>query len=148
MLATDRLLAVVAAVGALSLLLFAAALAFHLAALVAWAVAFCGAEYAVFLGVRGDTVDPWAPLVAAALFVAAELGCRAAESARSAPEAAVVLRSSFWLFGGALGAAALGAVLLAAAGGARSGLALEALGVAATVAALAVVVGVVSRAER
>jgi hypothetical protein len=148
LLATDRLPAVIAGVGALSLLFFAAALALRSPGLVAWAIALCGAEYAVFLGFR-TTVDRWAPLVAAAVFFAAELAYRVTESSSDpAPERDVVVRSSLWLAGGVLAATALGSVLLAAAGGANAGLGFEALGVAATVAALAVVVAVVARAAR
>jgi len=137
---------VIAAAGGLSVVLFAAAVWLRSPGLAAWAVALCGAGYAVFLGFR-TTVDRWAPLVAAALFLAAELGYRASESSDSAPERDVVVRSSLLLAGGVLAAAALGSVLLAAAGGANAGLGLEALGVAAMVAALALIVGVVSRAR-
>jgi hypothetical protein len=138
---------VIAAAGGLSFLFFVAALTLRSPGLVAWAVALCGAEYAVFLGFR-TTVDRWAPLVAAAVFLAAELGYRATESSDPAPERDVVLRSSLWLAGGVLATTALGSVLLAAAGGANAGLGFEALGVVATVAALALVVAVVARAAR
>jgi hypothetical protein len=147
LLATDRLQAVIAAAGGLSLLFFVGGVALRSPALVAWAVGLGGAEYAVFLGFR-TTVDRWAPLVAAALFLAAELGCRASESADPAPEGEVVLRGVFWVVGGVLAATALGSILLAAAGGANAGLGFEALGVAATIAALAFLVGVVARAAR
>ena len=147
LLATDRLPAVIAAVGALSLLCAVAAVALRWGPLVAWAVALCGAEYAVFLALRA-TVDRWAPLVAAALFLAAELGYRACESADPTPERDVVLRSTLWLAGALLAATALGSILLAAAGGDEAGLGFEALGVAATVAVLAFLVAVVARATR
>jgi hypothetical protein len=147
LLATDRLRAVIAAVGALSVVCLVFALAFRWPGLVAWAVALCGAEYAVLLGFR-PTVDRWAPLVAASLFLTAELGFRVSEPADPVPEREVVLRAGFWLAGGVLAATALGSVLLAAAGGADAGLGFEALGVAATVAALAFLVGVVARAAR
>jgi hypothetical protein len=114
---------------------------------VAWAVAFCGAEYGVFLGLRGGTVDRWAPLVAAALFVAAELGFRAVEPRAPASEGLVLARTVLWLATAVAGTAALGALLLATAGGGGAGVGLEALGVAATVAALALVVLVVARAR-
>ena len=114
----------------------------------AWAIAFGGAGYAVFLGLRGGTVDRWAPLVAAALFLAAELGYRTTEGSDSALERAVLVRSTLWLVAGAVGAAGLGSVLLAASGGVRAGQGLEALGVAAAVGAVAIVVSVVARARR
>jgi hypothetical protein len=147
LLATDRLPAVVAGAGGMSLLFYVAALALRSPGLVAWAIALCGGEYAVFLGFR-TTVDRWAPLVAAAVFLTAELGYRATESSDPAAERDVVVRSSLWLAGGVLATTALGSVLLAAAGGANAGLGFEALGVAAAVAALALVVAVVSRAAR
>jgi hypothetical protein len=147
-LASDRLVPLVAGIGALSALLLVAALVFRSPEVVAWAIAFCGAEYAVFLALRGGTVDRWAPLAAAALFLAAELGYGATEGSDSALEGVLVLRSVLWLVAAAAGAAALGAVLLTASGGASAGLGLEALGVAAAVGALAIVVSVVARARR
>ena len=145
MLATDRYVALVAGVGGLALLSLAAAVVARSQVLVAWAVAFGGAEYAVFLALRGDTVDAWAPIVGAALFFAAELGCRATERADAAPEISVVARSMAALFGCVVAVAALGAVLLALAGGAEGGLGLEALGVAAAVVALALLVALAAR---
>jgi hypothetical protein len=146
--ATDRLPALLAGMGAASLLLMGAGVAARAPGAVAWAVALCGAEYGVFLGLRGGTVDRWAPLVAAALFIAAELGFRAVERSAPAPEGLVLVRAVLWLATVVAGTAALGAVLLAAAGGGGAGVGLEALGVAATVAALALVVLVVARASR
>jgi hypothetical protein len=134
-------------VGGTSLLFFAAAVGFRLPALLAWAIALVGAEYAVFLSFR-TTVDRWAPLVAGVVFLAAELGYRAIEPSDPVPERDVVARGALWLVGGVLTAVALGSVLLAAAGGANAGLGFEALGVVATVAALSFLVGVVARAAR
>jgi hypothetical protein len=147
-LATTRLFVVVAAVGGVSLVAFSAALALRWPALAAWGLAACGTEYGLFLGFRGGTVDRWAPLVAAALFVAAELGYRVVEPPEPVPERAVVLRATGWLLAGVLGTAVAGSVLLAAAGGGSGGLGLEALGAAAAVTVLALVVGVVWRAAR
>jgi hypothetical protein len=146
-LATDRLPALLAGIGGLSLLLLLAAVAWRASAPTAWAVALCGTEYGVFLGLEDGTVDRWAPLVAVALFLAAELGFRGAERSGPAPERAVVLRSALWLSAGVVGTAVLGALLLAAAGGAGGGVGLAAVGVAATVAVLALVVGVVARSR-
>jgi hypothetical protein len=147
LLATDRLPAVIAGIGAASLLFFGGALAFRSPGLVAWAVALCGAEYAVLLAFR-TTVDRWAPLVAGALLLVAELGFRATEPPEPVAERDVVVRGSLWLAGSVLAAVALGSILLAAAGGASAGLGFEALGVAATIAALAFLVGVVARSAR
>jgi hypothetical protein len=147
-LATSRLLVVLVSVGGVSLLAFAAALVFRSPALAAWGLAASGTEYGLFLGFRGGTVDRWAPLVAAALFLAAELGYRALEPPEPVPERTVVLRGVAWLLGGVLGTTAVGSVLLAAAGGGTAGLGLEALGAAAAVTALGLVVAVVWRAAR
>jgi hypothetical protein len=147
LLATDRLPAVIAGVGGASLLFFVAALAFRSPGLVAWAIGLCGAEYAVFLGFR-TTVDRWAPLVGGSVLLAAELGFRATEPPDPVAEPDVVVRSLLWLAGSVLAAVALGSILLAAAGGANAGLGFEALGVVATIATLAFLVGVVARAAR
>jgi hypothetical protein len=146
-LAADRIVAAVASLGGASLVFFVVGVALRVPGLTAWSVVLCGVEYALVLGFR-TTVDRWAPIVAAALFVAAELGFRCTEPVEPAPDRDVVLRSILWLAGGALVAVAVGSILLAAAGGANAGLGLEAVGVAATVAALAFLVGVVARAAR
>jgi len=136
-----------AAVGGMSLLVFAAAVGFRFPALLAWAIVLVGAEYAVFLEFR-STVDRWAPLFAGAVFLAAELGYRAIEPPDPVSERDVVARGVLWLAGEVLTAVALGSVLLAAAGGANAGLGFEALGVLATVAALSFLVVLVARAAR
>jgi hypothetical protein len=147
-LARSRLLVVLASVGGVSLLAFAAALVFRSPALAAWGLAASGTEYGLFLGFRGGTVDRWAPLVAAAVFLAAELGYRALEPPEPVPERTVVLRGVAWLLGGVLGTTLVGSVLLAASGGGTAGLGLEALGASAAVTALGLVVAVVWRAAR
>jgi hypothetical protein len=144
-IAADRLVALMAGLGGFSLVLLLAAVGLRSPGLVAWAVAVYGAEYAVFLGFHGATVDRSAPVVAAALLVATELGYRVTEPSDPAPERAVVVRSIGWLFAAMVGAAALGAMLLAAAGAAHAGLALEALGAAAAVLALGFLIALVAR---
>jgi hypothetical protein len=146
--ATDRLVAVIGAVGALALALFAAALVWRVPALAAWGIAGCGTEYGLFLGFRGGTIDRWAPLVAAALFLTAELGYRAVERPEPAPEREIAVRSALWLVAYVLGAAVVGSILLDVAGRGHTGLGLEAAGAAAAVAVLAIVVAVVFRAAR
>jgi hypothetical protein len=146
--ATNRLGAVIAAVGGASVLFFAAALAWRLPALAAWGVAGCASEYGLFLGFRGGTLDRWAPLVGAALFLAAELGYRAMARNEPEPDRELAVRSVLWLVGYVLGAAIAGAILLDVAGRGHTGLGLEAAGAGAAVAVLAVVAAVVSRAVR
>jgi hypothetical protein len=82
--------------------------------------------------------------VAAALFLAAEVAFRVLERSNAVADRDVVARGALWLVGGVVGTAVVGALLLVAAGGATAGLWLEGIGVAAAVAALAVVVGAVS----
>jgi hypothetical protein len=135
-------------VGGGSLVLFAAGLVFRLPELAAWGLAFFGAEYGLFLGFRGGAVDRWAPLVAAVALIAAESGFRAIEPPEPAPERAVVVRAIVWLVAGALATAAVGTVLLAAAGGGRTSLGLEAVGAAAAVATVGLLVGLAWRAAR
>ena len=145
MLAAGRLVALLAGVGGGALLLFFAGVALRRASAVFLAVAACAAEYGAFLGLQGTTVDRWAPLVAAALLLAAELGSRAAERSQPAPERAVVIRTLLWLLASTAAATALGAGLLAAAGAATGGLRLEAVGIAAAIVAVATPVALVAR---
>jgi hypothetical protein len=144
-LATSRLVALLVGIGGFAVLLFVAGLVWRRRAPVFLAVAISATEYGAFLGLGAPAVDRWSPLVAAALFLAAELAYRATERSQPAPERAVFLRSLLWLFASAAGAAAVGAGLLAAAAGATGGLGSEALGVAAAIAALATLVALVAR---
>ena len=148
MLSAPRLVDVIAAVGGVSLVLLATALVFRSQAFAAWALACFGAEYGLFLGFRGGSVDRWAPLVAAVVIVAAELAFHAVEPPEPAPERRVVVRTILWLVGSGLAAAAVGTVLLSAAGGGGTGLGLEAVGAAAAVAAVGLLVAFAWRAAR
>jgi hypothetical protein len=144
-LATDRFVALLAGIGGFAALLLVTAFVWRWQAPIFFAVAVCATEYAVYLGLRGPTVDRWSPLVGAALFLAAEAAARATERSQPASERALFLRSLLWLFAAVTGAAALGAGLLAAAGGATAGLGLEALGVAAAIGVLAIPVALIGR---
>jgi hypothetical protein len=121
-------------------------LAFRWSAGIALALALSATAYGLYLGFRGGAVDGRAPIVAAALFVASELAFRAIEPP-SASERAIASRGAVWLLAGTVATAVVGALLLVVAGSATAGLWLEAFGVAAAVAALAVVVAVVSRSR-
>jgi hypothetical protein len=107
--------------------------------LVAAAIAVAGAAYAVELSLGPATVDSWAPLVAAALFVAAELGFWSIEPSAARSERAVLVRRLLFLAASALAVGLVGSVLLYAASGASGGIGLESLGVAAAVMALGIV---------
>lgn len=130
-----------ASAGALAGLLLAAGLARRLPVSVPLAVLALGAGYGISLGVEGGTLDGRAPVLAAALFLLAELAYWSLELHEAvADEAGAYLRRIGLLSALALGALAVGAGLLAVVdAGDRGGLALEALGAFAAVAALAIV---------
>jgi hypothetical protein len=104
-------------------------------------LAGAGAAYGLFLSLRTGAVDPRAPAVATALFVAAELGFWACERSSARVVRAVLIRRIAWLAVGALLTALVGSLVLGLTTGVGGGVALEAAGVAAatlTVAAIAV----------
>jgi hypothetical protein len=142
--AGNREVLVVLALGAAACALAAVGLAFRWWLVVAWGLALFGAEYAVFLRLRPDAVDAGAPLVAAALLVAAELafGAVAAEGGRY--ERSLVAAEGLALAGAAFATVLAGGFLLVVAGTANAGVALEAVGAFAAVCA----VGVVARIAR
>jgi hypothetical protein len=143
----SRLSQVVLGVGAGGLVLAVLGLIRPWPSVVAAAIAAVGAAYGVELGVGPGTVDEWAPLVAAGLFVAAELGFWSMEPSASRAERTVVVRRLLFLAAAALGVALAGTVLLYVASGASGGIGLESLGVAAAVAALAIVAVLARRAR-
>ncbi len=114
---------------------------------VAAAIAVVGAAYAVAFAVGPRTVDEWAPLVAAGLFLAAELGFWSIEPSAARRERAIVVRRLLFLAVAALGVALIGSVLLYVASSASGGIGLESLGVAAAVAALSIVALLARRAR-
>jgi hypothetical protein len=133
--AGDRLPQVVAGVGAAGCVLTAVALLGKWPSVLPVGLAGVGAAYGVYLSLRGGAVDTRAPAVAAALFLAAELGFTP-----------VVTRFGVVrLVGAAFGAALIGSLLLVAATGAGGSVALEAAGVAAAVLTLAAIALLASR---
>lgn len=114
----------------------------------AWALALDGAAYAASVGANAGAVDGAAPLVAAGLLLAGELAAWSLdERGRIAAEPAVRRRRALavtLLVVGGLAAAAL-AVSVAAAPAGR-GLVWTAVGAAAAVSAVALVVAVARRA--
>jgi hypothetical protein len=115
-----------------------AALAGRWASLLPLGLVGVGAAYAVYLSLRSGTIDPRAPIVAAALFAAAELAYWSIERQEGRAERAVLVRRTAFVLAGALATAILGSILLIMGGG-GGGLALEAMGVVAAVALLAVI---------
>ena len=146
-LAGDRFIQVVAGLGAAGSGVVALGLVIRKPLLLPWGIAGVGAGYAVFLSLRADTVDTRAPLVAAALFTAAELAFWSVEFGVGRRDRLVVVRRVSLLAVEAFGTALLAALLLVVAGGARAGLGLEALGVLAAVGSVAIVAVLTARAK-
>jgi hypothetical protein len=139
--AGDRLPEIVAGVGAGGCALVAIALVARRPSVFPFGLAGVGAAYGVYLSLRSGAVDARAPAVAAALYVAAELGFWSLERATSRSEWTVVVRRVATIAAGALFTGLVGGLVLGLTTGVGGGLALEAVGVAAaalTVAAIAV----------
>lgn len=134
-----RLSELVVGIGASAIALAVLGLVRPWPSLVAAAVAAVGAAYAVELSLGPRTIDTWAPLVAAGLFLAAEVGFWSVEPCAARPQRTVVIRRLVFLVAAAFTVALVGSVLLYATSGTSGGLGLEALGVAAAVSALAIV---------
>jgi hypothetical protein len=145
--AGDRLPQVVAGVGAAGWALTALALAGRWPSLLPWGVVGVGAAYSVYLGLREGTVDPWAPIVAAALFAAAELAFWSVEPRVGRREPTVLVRQIVFIGAGALGTALVGALLLVLVAGTSGGLGFEAIGVGAAVLTLAIVAVLTARSR-
>lgn len=140
-----NLIAAAAAAG-----LLAAGLAFRVALAIPVSVALLGLEYAGVLGLEEDTLDTRAPFVAGALLAVAELGYWSLElHGAVADEAGTYLRRVALLATLLLGVVAIGILLLALveAVSARGG-AIDVLGAAAAVAALALVALAARRTAR
>lgn len=114
--------------------MLAAALVLRRSALVGVGLFVLGAEYAAYFGVRGQDVDPRAPLYGIAFLAVAELAYAALELRAGKAEPELTARRVATLALLALGSVAVGTLTLAAAatpiGG---GVGLEAVGVAAAV---------------
>jgi hypothetical protein len=134
----------VAAIGGLAVVVLAFGLGLRWVTLIAWSLLLLGAEYGVWLAQRGVEIDTRAPVYAAGLLLTAELAFDGLERTVVRSEAEVVARRGLQLAGLALGAIVTGAVVLAAATVPVGGnVALTALGVAAAVAALWLIVRLV-----
>jgi hypothetical protein len=145
--ASDRLAEVVGIVGVAGGALMAFALCTRWRSVFPLGIALVGASYGVFLGIHNGPVDQWAPAVAAALFVAAELGFWSLERSPSRSEGAVLLRRVGGLAGAAVLTALIGSLVLVVATGASGGVPLEAAGVGAAVLAVAAIARLASRAS-
>jgi hypothetical protein len=145
--ASERLPEVVGGVGAAGGVLMAFALATRWRAVFPFGIALVGASYGVFLAVRNGAVDQWSPIVAAVLFVSAELGYWSLERSPSRSERVVLLRRLAGLAGAAVVTGLVGSLVLVVATGAAGGVGLEAAGVAAAVLAVAAIARLASRAS-
>jgi hypothetical protein len=145
--AGERLPEIVAAVGAAGCALMLVALVFRRPSVFPFGIAGVGGAYGVFLTLRGGDVDARAPAVAAALFIAAELGYWSFESTASRSERAPFARRVVALALAALCTALLGSLVLGLTTGVRGSVALEAVGVAAAALTAAAIALLASRAS-
>ena len=145
--AGDRLPQVVAGVGAAGCALMAVAFLVRRPSVLPVGLAGVGAAYAVFLSLRSGAVDARAPIVAAALFVAAEAGFWSLERTAARGGTAPMARRIATLVGSAAVAALVGSLILVLATGVAGSVALEAIGVAAAAVTLAAIALLASRAS-
>ena len=139
-LAGHRLVPVVVVVGVAGWALFA--LGFRWPPLLGWGLAGFGAEYALFLRLRGGAVDSRAPAVAAALILVAELAYLSVRGGLEGADRALAARLVGAIAAAVAGTALVADLLLVASGSASGNLAFEAAGVFASVLAVALVVRV------
>jgi hypothetical protein len=127
--------------GALAVVLLAIGLVARAGPALGWGLAALGGEYAVLFAAQGAALDRLTPLYAGAFVLVAELGFWSIE--RRVPawsEPGLNERRLAYLAGTSAGAAAVaGLVLVAASASGGGGVSLEAVGVAATIGALALV---------
>jgi hypothetical protein len=138
---------VVGGVGAAGGVLMAFALATRWRAVFPFGIALVGASYGVFLACATVPVDQWSPIVAAVLFVSAELGYWSLEAFAVAQRARRASSESRRPRGAAFVTGLVGSLVLVVATGAAGGVGLEAAGVAAAVLAVAAIARLASRAS-
>jgi hypothetical protein len=144
---SDRLSEVVAGVGAGGCALIATSFLARRPSVFPVGLAGVGAAYGVYLSLRTGAVDPRAPAVAAALYVAAELGFWSLERAVSRSERTVVVRRVATVAAGAVLTGLVGSLMLGLTTGVGGGLALEAAGVAAAALMVAAIAVLASRSS-
>jgi len=144
--AGDRLVPLVVGVGIAAWLLLALGL-IRWPPLLGWGLAAFGAEYAIFLRLRGGSVDSRVPAVAAVLLVVAELAFLSAGGGLEGADRALLARVVGALAAAVAAVALLADLLLVASGSANGSLSVEAGGVLAAVLAVAFVIRVASRSR-
>lgn len=147
MLADPRFEWLTLGLGALALALLVAGFATTWGPFVGWSLATFGAQYALLISAAGRSFDEATPIYAAGFFLVAELAFWSMERRVSAWTGPWLLLRRLAYVGGASAFAAVvaGAVLVAAATSRGGGVALEALGVAAAVGALALMTLLIRR---
>jgi hypothetical protein len=110
--------------------------------LLGWGLAGFGAEYAVFLRLRGGSVDSRAPAVAAALLLVAELSYLSVTGGVAGADRVLKARMLGAAAAAVAGVALLADLVLVASGSANGSLPIEAGGVLAAVLSVAFVVRV------
>ena len=143
--ATERFPTIVLAVGVAGLVVTTVALVGGWPSILPVGLVGVGAAYAIFLALRSESVDPWAPFVAAALFAAAELAFTFLEPLSARPSRTLQARQLLTFAAGALVTAIFGSALLLVAGEGGSSVALDAAGILAAVALMAVVAALAVR---
>jgi hypothetical protein len=146
--AGERLREIVVGVGAFGVVLAAVAVVARRPSVFPVGLAGVGASYGTFLGLKSGALDRWTPLIAAALFVAAELGFWALEPRAARGEAIVVARRVLGFGGAALVTALVAVLVLALTSGVTGGVALEAAGVGAAVLTLATIALLATRSRQ
>jgi hypothetical protein len=144
--ADDRLRFVVIGLGAAGCVLMLLAFPRRWAPLLPLGLTGVGGSYGLFVALHGGSVDAGAPLVAAALYGAAELGYWSLERGaryRRGPAA----RRLAGVVLGALVTALVGSIVLVAASGVSGGVGLESLGVAAAFLTIGAIALLASRAS-
>jgi hypothetical protein len=109
---------------------------------IGWGLGAFGAEYALYLRLRGGAVDSRAPAVAAALTLVAELAYYAVRGGLEGADRALVVRVVCATAAVVAGAALVADLLLVASGTGSGNLAIEGSGVLAAVLSIALVVRV------
>jgi hypothetical protein len=143
--ATEHFPTIVLVVGAAGLVVTTVALAGGWPSILPVGLVGVGVAYAIFLAFRSESVDPRAPFVAAALFAAAELAFTFLEPLSARPSRTLQARQLLTFGAGALGTAIFGSGLLLVAGEGESSVALDAAGILAAVALMAVVAALAVR---
>jgi hypothetical protein len=106
---------------------------------VGWGLALFAAEYALFLSLRGGAVDATSLSIAAALLIVAELAFASIDAGFAGTDRGLALRAVGSLAFAVVATALIGGVVLVASTITNGGLAVEGIGAAAAVIAVALV---------